>query len=444
MRQPLLAVHTTNTPLPAQVDVAVIGAGAAGIATAYELAKLGKRVGVFEKGRVAAEQSSRNWGWCRTLGRDMRELEMARLSIQRWAELSGQADADLGFRATGVTFLTRSQQELAAWEHWRDAARRMGVRTEMLPGAAANRLYPAADGPWLGGIRAPDDGYAEPARSIPMLAQHALKLGVSIHQDCAVNDLDYQAGSLTGIVTEQGGVRADAVVIAAGAWSSLFCLKQKVVLPTLNVYSSTSKTQAMTALAQSGPLRTPAFSLRARDDGGYTLAKSGRGIVPIVPNSLRYGWRFKSLYAHRKHNVTLQWGKAFFQQLYDELGYLYLGRSPFTRTRIWDPVPNEAIVQSAYAAIAQTFPDLGQARLETAWAGVIDNTPDGIPVVSACTNIPGLYLCTGFSGHGFGSALGAGRMLATLIASGQAPVGLAQLSHARFLSGQALTPSIIY
>ena len=59
MKQPLLTVDTDQT-LPARLDVAIIGGGAAGVTTAYELARLGKKVGVFEKGRIAAEQSSRN------------------------------------------------------------------------------------------------------------------------------------------------------------------------------------------------------------------------------------------------------------------------------------------------------------------------------------------------------------------------------------------------
>ncbi|MCG8545217.1 MAG: FAD-binding oxidoreductase, partial [Alphaproteobacteria bacterium] len=61
-------------PLPAEADVVVIGAGIAGTATAYFLAKRGVKVVLCEKGRVAGEQSSRNWGWVRQQGRDWGEL----------------------------------------------------------------------------------------------------------------------------------------------------------------------------------------------------------------------------------------------------------------------------------------------------------------------------------------------------------------------------------
>ncbi|WP_051481428.1 NAD(P)/FAD-dependent oxidoreductase [Paraburkholderia nodosa] len=443
VRQPLLTIDTGAT-LPTHVDVAVIGGGAAGVATAYELNRLGKRVALFEKGRVAAEQSSRNWGWCRTLGRDLRELGMAKLSVQRWTDLSAEIGADVGFRKTGITFVTRSEEELAGWQEWFDFARRSGVAAEMLTREQANHIYADGGAPWIGGVRTFDDGYADPSCAIPLLAQRAAALGVSILQHCAVNDLLTEGGRITGVETELGRVRADAIVIAAGAWSSLFCLKQKIVLPTLNVYSSASKSGSDIRLAFDGPLKTPEFALRERADGGYTLAKSGRGTVHVVPNSLRYGMRFKGLYASRRKSIKVQFGGEFFRQLWNEFSYLHLGRSPFVHNRVLDPAPDLSLVRSAYEAAQKVFPQFDPSKVDIAWGGAIDNTPDGIPVVSECSEHPGVYLCTGFSGHGFSSSLGAGRMLAEAIVTGTMASDLHHLSHRRFMTGEALAPNIIY
>jgi glycine/D-amino acid oxidase-like deaminating enzyme len=443
VRQPLLQIET-DAVLPSHLDVAVIGGGAAGVATAYELNRLGKRVAVFEKGRIAAEQSSRNWGWCRTLGRDLRELGMAKLSVQRWSEMSAEIGADVGFRETGITFVTRSEEELKGWQEWFAFAKRSGVGAEMLSREQANNLYAGQGAPWIGGVRTFNDGYADPACAIPLLARHARSKGVSILQHCAVNDLYFEGGKLAGIETERGRVRADAVVIAAGAWSSLFCLKQKVVLPVLNVHSSASKSKSDIRLSFEGPLKAPEFALRERADGGYTLAKSGRGTVHVVPNSFRYGNRFKGLYASRRKNIKVSFGSEFFRQLWDEFGYLHLGRSPFVHNRILDPAPDLELVHSAYQAAGKIFPQFSPSEMDLAWGGAIDNTPDGIPVVSECSGQPGLFLCTGFSGHGFSSSLGAGRMLAQLIAQGRMTKDLEHLSHDRFLTGEALAPNIIY
>ncbi|MBS0536746.1 MAG: FAD-binding oxidoreductase [Proteobacteria bacterium] len=443
MKQRLLTIET-GTQLPDRVDVAMIGGGAAGVATAYELHRLGKRVAVFEKGRVAAEQSSRNWGWCRTLGRDLRELSMAKLGVDRWSAIGTEIGADVGFRRTGVTFVTKSPAELQGWEKWVAVAQQSGVKAEMVSRHDANSHYAQRGEPWIGGMRSVNDGYAEPSRAIPLLAAYASAQGVLILQQCAVNDLYFEAGRLAGVETERGLVRCDAVVIAGGAWSSLFCRKQKIALPVLNIYSSATKSHDVGPLGFDGPLKTPRFALRPRDDGGYTLAKSGRGTVHIVPDSLRYGARFLGLYRSRRGQVRMQLGATFFRRCWDEFGYLYLGRSPFTRCRTLDPNPDMALMRMAYDDAAHIFPTFDQDQLDYAWGGVIDNTPDGVPVVSAHGGIAGVYFCTGFSGHGFGSSLGAGRLLARHIVENREIEELKHVSYKRFLTGEQLAPNLIY
>ena len=84
--------------LPDAVDVVVIGAGIVGTATAYWLAKRGQRVLLCDKGRVAGEQSSRNWGWVRQQGRDWAELPVMVESNRIWRTLAQEtSEADLAF-----------------------------------------------------------------------------------------------------------------------------------------------------------------------------------------------------------------------------------------------------------------------------------------------------------------------------------------------------------
>lgn len=80
----------SNDRLPEQADVVVIGGGIAGISAAYYIARKGHSVAVVEKGVVAAEQSSRNWGWVRQQNRDERELPLAKWSLAAWQELSDE------------------------------------------------------------------------------------------------------------------------------------------------------------------------------------------------------------------------------------------------------------------------------------------------------------------------------------------------------------------
>ena len=88
---------TFNDTLPKQVDVVIIGGGVIGTSTAYFLNQKGLRVLLCDKGRIAGEQSSRNWGWIRQQGRDAAELPIVMDSIATWESLSGQLDEDIGF-----------------------------------------------------------------------------------------------------------------------------------------------------------------------------------------------------------------------------------------------------------------------------------------------------------------------------------------------------------
>ena len=90
MPAPLTHIET-SPELPQSADAVVIGGGIIGAFTAYYLAKRGMRVALLEKGRVGAEQSSRNWGWCRQQNRDARELPMATKSLELWEQFAADS-----------------------------------------------------------------------------------------------------------------------------------------------------------------------------------------------------------------------------------------------------------------------------------------------------------------------------------------------------------------
>ena len=83
-------------PLPKETDVVVIGGGVIGVSTAIFLARNNKRVVLLEKGRIAAEQSSRNWGWIRQQGRDPDELPIMVEAIELWRDLASRTNEDIG------------------------------------------------------------------------------------------------------------------------------------------------------------------------------------------------------------------------------------------------------------------------------------------------------------------------------------------------------------
>src|ERR1700733_1758477 len=236
MPVPVQPVVSDDT-LPASVDVVVIGAGMAGSAASYYLAKKGHSVALLEKGRIGGEQTSRNWGWCRQQHRDLRELPLAMKSLEIWGELGRELAVETGFRRTGLTYVTTRPADLAQWEAWTLRAREHQMHSRVLSGAEAKAMTPGSAADWIGGWHSPTDGRAEPSLAGPAIAEGARRLGVTIHQDCAARGLVMEAGKVSGVVTEKGSIRTQAVLCAGGAWSSLFCRRHGVGLPQAGVRS---------------------------------------------------------------------------------------------------------------------------------------------------------------------------------------------------------------
>src|SRR6185312_5898699 len=113
----------SDVELPERVRVVVIGGGIIGVTTALYLAEKGHSVALCEKGRIGAEQSSRNWGWCRTMGRDAREIPLAIESLRLWRGMNERIGRETGYRQVGIAYLCETEKEIAAQESWLAEAR---------------------------------------------------------------------------------------------------------------------------------------------------------------------------------------------------------------------------------------------------------------------------------------------------------------------------------
>jgi glycine/D-amino acid oxidase-like deaminating enzyme len=425
--------------LPETADVVVIGGGVIGVSAAYHLARKGHSVALVEKGHVGCEQSSRNWGWCRQQGRARAEIPLAREALRLWEEMQIDAGRDAGFRRTGVLFLTKNPEELAAWEKWAEVAREMQVHSTVLtPDEVRERLPGNAD-TWVGGLHTPSDGRAEPSMAVPALAVAARKHGVTIHQGCAARGLETSGGRVSGVVTEKGTIRTDAALLAGGAWSSLFCRRHGIDLPVGLVNATACRTTPAPEITD-GALGTDFFCIRRRLDGGLTLALRGRGTVELTPDLIRYARTFLPTYRQRRKGLKISFGKPFLDQLLRGTNWPLDKPSPFEAERVRDPAPDMSLVEEALAALIKANPDLNGIQVAEAWGGTIDTTPDTIPVISAVDKLPGFFLATGFSGHGFGIGPAAGRLAADIV-MGDAPlIDPAAYSYERLVDGRPLAP----
>ncbi|ANA32211.1 4-methylaminobutanoate oxidase (formaldehyde-forming) [Ralstonia mannitolilytica] len=419
MSQPLRLIEGASS-LPAQADVVVIGGGIIGVFAAYYLARRGVSVAVVEKGRIGAEQSSRNWGWCRQQNRDARELPMATKSLELWEQFAADTGEDTGFRRCGLLYLSNDEDELARWTKWRDFARTAGVTTHMLSSREASERGRLTGRTWKGGVFSPSDGTADPAKAAPSVAAALMKLGGTVHQNCAARGIEVEGGRVSGVVTEAGTIKTRTVVFAGGAWASSFCRQLGIRFPQATVRQSIVRVTGVTEPVPDA-LHTARVSITRRSDGSYNLAISGRGRVDPTAQLLRFAPQFLPMFAKRWRNV-FPGGLEGIRAGHETLARWRLDApTPMERMRILDPRPDPAAVRQTYDRAVELLPVFGQAGIANAWAGFVDNTPDGVPGIGEVPEVPGFILAAGFSGHGFGIGPGAGHLIADLV-TGERPI----------------------
>lgn len=431
---PLLRISTPDG-LPASADCVVVGGGIVGVCTAWWLAKAGQKVVLVEKGRVGAEQSSRNWGWCRQQNRDARELPLSTRSLALWERMASEIGDPLGFSRCGLLYLSNDDAEIEGWARWGRFARGEGIDTRMLTAADATERGAATGKRWKGGVWSPTDGVADPARAAPMIAKGVLQLGGHVIQECAARGLELQAGRVAGVITEKGVIRTGSVVVAGGAWAASFLYQQGIAFPQAAVRSSILSV-APGAQGLPDALHTTPVSVTRRGDGGYTLAISGRANLDPTPGALMGARHFIPMFARRWRALRPGGPQAWAAGFETRRRWALDRPTPMERMRVLDPRPSASLIRLTLDRARALLPGLRAVPVQAAWAGYIDSTPDGVPVIDAATGIPGLVLAAGLSGHGFGIGPGVGHLVADMVL-GRTPVtGVAQYRLARFGGSQ--------
>jgi len=419
MPAPLFSVDSSPT-FPKEADVVVIGGGIIGSFTAYYLAKRGMKVALVEKGRVGAEQSSRNWGWCRQQNRDARELPMATKSLDLWSQFAADTGEETGFRRCGLLYLSNNEAELAGWARWGEFARTVNVQTRMLSSPEAAKHGEVTGKQWLGGVHAPTDGIADPSRAAPAVARALMKLGSTVHQNCAARGIETEGGRLSAVVTEKGTIKTKTAVLAGGAWASMFCRQYGIRFPQATIRQTVMAVSNVGAELP-GALHTKGVTLTRRLDGSYTLAISGKGRVDPTFQLFRFSQQFIPMFLRRWRSLA----PGSFEGV--RSGHEGAGRwkldqpTPMEMMRTLDPSVDEALVKLTHQRAIELVPSLKHSSITASWAGYVDSTPDGVPAIGETLALPGLILAAGFSGHGFGIGPGAGHLIAD-IASGAEPL----------------------
>jgi glycine/D-amino acid oxidase-like deaminating enzyme len=358
---------------PRTADVVVIGGGVAGLSTARALTELGVRnVAVLERGTVGSGGSGKSSGVVRCHYGIPSLAAMAWRSLPVLENSSDVLGAPSGYRRTGY-LVGVGNDNLGALRANVAMHQRLGIDVELVGHGTARDLWPWARlDDFAEFAYEPRGGYGDGHQTALAFASAARRGGAALRQQSPVDALEAMDGRLHGVRLRDGSrISAPHVVLAAGPWSA--------------------------ALAAGVGVDLPVRAQRAQ----ILLVEPGRNLGPIPV--------FSDL-------VSLQYVRS------EGSTSLLLGDSDHSCPEWSDPDDyrervNEEELATAIPKFDHRFPGLDGASLSSSYAGCYDVTPDYNPVISPAP-VEGLWLCAGFSGHGYKISPSVGELMADLIVTG--------------------------
>ena len=426
------------TACPESADVVIIGGGIIGVTTAWFLARDGIDVVVCEKGHIAGEQSGRNWGWIRKQGRDVRELPMMIESQRIWRSFEEETGEDVGYAEGGCYFLAATEKLVENYLSWLPIARQFGLDTRVVQSDELADHFGETTPQWSAALYTASDGRAEPHLAVAAMARVANRLGANILTGCAVRGIETVAGRVSSVVTEHGTIRTSTVLCAGGAWSSMFCGSLGILLPQLRVKGTVARTAPGPKILN-GECFDKKIAIRRRQDGGYTIAHGSSGLVhSITPSTFRFAYKFIPALMQEIGNMSVTINGDFFRELATPARWPLDRESPFEKTRVLNPAPSQRTLKAIRKNLSEVFPVMKEVEIVESWAGMIETTPDVVPVICPVDALPGFFIATGFSGHGFGIGPGAGKAAAGMLTGKDSGIDITPFKLNRFYDGSPI------
>lgn len=366
-------------------EVIIIGGGVIGCATAYYLAKEGTSVIVLEgSDHIGNGGSSRNGGGVRQSGRDPRELPLAMYGIRTlWPHLSEELETDCEYHQDGNLRLGKTEKHREILEGLADRARACGLDVRMIDGDEVRRINPHLSHEVTVASWCPTDGHANPLTTTLGFYKMARRLGARFITGEPVTELRAVKGKIRKVITPNNVYEGEQVLVAAG-------LHSREILGTVGI---------------DVPM-----------DGSLLEALVTEAEAPMFDQML--GTADADFYGHQtKHGSFVFGGSSGLEPFYKDNG---------------TPVTSSRTAPCICRGIMKYFPELADAKIVRTWAGWSDRSADGVPVLGAVDEVPGLYAACAFTGHGFGISPAVGDQLAKLIRTGSTDVDLSPLRYDRF------------
>jgi glycine/D-amino acid oxidase-like deaminating enzyme len=381
----------------ARADVVFVGGGICGYAGAAAAARRGATVVLVEKeSRPAVEGSGRAQGSLRLQGRHAAEFPIAQESIELWKQLG---DVDCELRFAGNIYLCDDPAEVPALRTLVDEAHEAGLpKVSLLDHDQAEQLVPHAVGPFAAAMWSPYDGQCHPAKATRAFAARAAAEGVTTLEDTLALRIVERGGGVSGVETSRGFVEALAVVVTGGVWTPNLVATVGVDVPIMPVAHGQAESVTTDILVEP-TVRAFGFGFRQRPDGRLVLSA---GINARVEHRLslratRSAWLWASRYRANRGNVRLRFDPALTMRQLLDRSRMSTGHIPVaTEPR----APKRADIDTALAALQRVMPAFEGLRIDRYWSGMLDISPDGLPIIDHQAGPDGLTFVTGLSGHG--------------------------------------------
>jgi sarcosine oxidase, subunit beta len=338
-------------------DIIIVGAGINGCASAYQLAREGHQVTVIERFSPAAMASGWTLAGVRQSGRHPAELPVAIEAVKMWPKLSEELGADTGYRQEGNLRLARDENEVETIQDLVKAQSKAGLDVIFLDGSAEiHEIAPAISPKVLAASFCRTDGHAEPHATVMAFRAAAERHGARFFLGQAASEILVDHDKFVGISTGKDRIVGSVCVVAAGIHSNDLLAPLGLSIPLSIPMVTVIQTEPLQ------PLLKPVFGVANANCAGRQQID---GRLRVTSSAM------------------------------DWHGELVQGPPPAV-------APTASSIARTIENVSGVLPALGEAKIAKIWAGLLDLTPDALPVIERTPEIDGIVIAAGFSGHGFG------------------------------------------
>lgn len=391
-------------------DVAIIGGGLIGCATASYLAKAGASVVLLERGQINQGASGQNAGslhfqlehrLIQNLDVQQRELEfyvgLAKLSIEDWKNIGDELDCDIQLAMHGGLMVAETAGQAALLERKSRIEQNQGLSVDMLDGDQARKLAPYLSESVVAALHCPEEGHCNPRLLTPAFARRAVDAGASIMTGAEVSGIE-RSGSDWQISFLKSGPGPDS---GAASVHKISCSK------VLNAAGA-----GAAAIGVMANLHLPLFAV------GLTMNATEK-TEPVVGHLVQHVGRKLSLKQTDDGNLLI--GGGWSAQLRQNSGRWSADAS--------SQLQFDSVLGNLRTA-ADVVPLVKSLRLIRTWTGTTCITADQLPVLGEVSQAPGFFVAAGGSGFTYGPTYA--RLMSEQMLTGRSSHSLEPFNPARF------------